>query len=53
MAQGKESYHVVSTFDIPPHDREAPTFRKLSREFEMYAYGLRSVSHRLGRLDLA
>lgn len=45
--QGKESYHVVSTFDMPPHDQEAPTFRKLSEGFEMYAYALRGVRRQL------
>lgn len=46
--QGKESYHVVSTFDLPPHDGEAPTFRKLSDEFEMYAFALRGVRRQVG-----
>lgn len=42
-AQGQESYHVVSTFDYVPHDQEAPTFRKLSRNFEQYQLGLRMM----------
>lgn len=51
--QGKESYYVVSTFDLPPHDREAPTFRHLSEQFEAYAHALRGVRGRLGGLGHA
>lgn len=41
--QGKLSYHLVSTFEYPPFDDEAPTFRKLSEDFEAYQEGLRLV----------
>ena len=41
--QGKFSYHVVSTFEHPPYDKEAGTFKKLSEEFEKYQYGLSLV----------
>jgi hypothetical protein len=41
--QGQRSYHVVSTFDYSPYDAEAPTFRRLSEDFE-------GVTMALGRL---
>lgn len=43
VRQGRESYHLVSTFDHAPYDREANTFRKLSVRFEEYSYVLRLV----------
>lgn len=46
-AQGKASYEVVGSFDLPPHDGEAPTFRALSAEFEAYMWTLREVGRRL------
>jgi hypothetical protein len=45
--QGKRSYHVVSTFDYSPYDREAVTFRKLSDLFEAAAAVLAHVGRRL------
>lgn len=45
--QGKESYHVVSTFDRSPYDEEAPVFRKLSDGFEGLAFALRHVRQQL------
>ena len=41
--QGKLSYHVVSTFEYPPYEEEAGTFKKLSDAFEEYQYGLSLV----------
>jgi hypothetical protein len=41
--QGKLSYHVVSTFEHPPFQEEAATFKKLSDAFEDYQYGLSLV----------
>lgn len=41
--QGKLSYHVVSTFEYPPYEAEAETFKKLSDDFEAYQYGLSLV----------
>lgn len=41
--QARFSYHVVSTFEYPPYDGEAPMFRKLSADFEAYQEGLRRV----------
>ena len=39
-AQGRESYHIVSTFEHEPYGADAPTFRKLSEGFELYQRGL-------------
>lgn len=47
-SQAKASYHLVSTFDYPPHDQEAPTFRKLSDSFEDYAFCFRRSFERVG-----
>jgi hypothetical protein len=41
--QAQESYHVVSLFELPPHDTEAPKFRKLSSHFTEYQYALQQV----------
>lgn len=41
--QAQESYHVVSLFELPPHDREAPKFRRLSSHFTEYQYALQQV----------
>lgn len=41
--QGKESYHIVSTFDLGRYRDEAPLFRKLSDDFDRCADGLRHV----------
>ncbi len=43
VEQGRFSYHVASTFEYPPHEREAETFKKLSTRFVEYQYGLRLV----------
>jgi hypothetical protein len=43
IKQGQHSYYVVSSFDYPPYDWEAPTFLKLSREFEGCRIGLNLV----------
>lgn len=40
---GSTSYHVVSTFDYPPHDQEAPKYKKLSDRFDLYVLALRSL----------
>ncbi|NBO92347.1 MAG: hypothetical protein EBV06_08575 [Planctomycetia bacterium] len=37
--QGKKSYFIASTFD----DEQSPILRRLSREFELVAYGLSRV----------
>lgn len=40
VRQGQASYHIVSTFEHDPFGREAPMFRKLSRDFEAFRIGL-------------
>ena len=41
--QGKRSYYIASTFEDDPYRDEAPVLRRLSQEFELYAYGLNQV----------
>ena len=45
--QGRESYHIVSTFDYPPFGEEAPTFRVLSEGFPEYSLALADVAESL------
>lgn len=45
--QGAESYHIVSTFDFEPYSGEAPLFKRLSEDFEMFRIGLNIVRKRL------
>ena len=47
IEQGRFSYEIVSLFDLPPHEEEAPMFRELSENFETYQVGLRQISQRL------
>ncbi|MBY0522656.1 MAG: hypothetical protein K2R98_04635 [Gemmataceae bacterium] len=42
-AQGKRSYFIASTFEDEPYREEAPVLRRLSEEFELFAYGLNRV----------
>lgn len=41
--QGKRSYYIASTFEDEPYTEEAPVLRRLSEEFELFAYGLTQV----------
>jgi hypothetical protein len=41
--QGKRSYYIASTFEEGPYREEAPVLRRLSKEFELCAYGLSQV----------
>jgi hypothetical protein len=51
---GKESYYVVSQFNVFEYRREAPLFERLSEQFERYVLGLALVREELGkRLALA
>jgi hypothetical protein len=43
--QGKRSYLIASTFEEDPYREEAPVLRRLSKEFELCAYGLNQVRH--------
>lgn len=47
VEQGKASYEIVSLFDQPPHEGEAPMFRELSENFEAYQFGLGQISRQL------
>jgi hypothetical protein len=44
---GKESYHIVSTFDLFEYQREAPLFRRLANSFELCVFGLNLVKRDL------
>ncbi|HEY2857286.1 MAG TPA: hypothetical protein VGJ21_02590 [Terracidiphilus sp.] len=46
---GKESYYVVSQFNVFEYRREAPLFGRLSEQFERYVLGLALVREELGR----
>jgi hypothetical protein len=50
VGQGKASYYIASTFDYPPHDREAGTLRKLSERFDAYQASLQIVRASLPHL---
>lgn len=51
---GKESYHVVSQFNVFEYKKEAPLFARLAEQFERYVLGLALVREELGkRLSLA
>lgn len=50
VRQGSESYEIVSSFDYVPFDAEAPLYRKLSFEFEMFRVGLLLVRESLAGL---
>jgi hypothetical protein len=48
---GKESYYIVSQFDLFEYQREAPLFKRLSQEFERCMYGLTHVREELERMS--
>lgn len=47
---GKESYYIVSTFDLFEYQCEAPLFARLSEDFERCMYGLAHVREELDRM---
>jgi hypothetical protein len=47
---GKESYYIVSQFNLFEYQNEAPFFGKLAEEFESYMYGLTKVRGELDRM---
>jgi hypothetical protein len=51
MQAGKESYKVVSSFDQFEFRDEAPTFRRLSEQFELCVFGLNLVKADLQRMQ--
>ena len=46
---GKESYYIVSQFDLFEYASEAPLFAKLAKQFESCIYGLNLVRTELER----
>ena len=46
---GKESYYVVSQFNVFEYKKEAPLFARLSEQFERYVLGLALVREELGK----
>lgn len=47
---GKESYYIVSQFNLFEYKKEAPFFGRLSDEFEGHMYGLTKVRGELDRM---
>jgi hypothetical protein len=47
VSVGKQSYYIVSQFDLEEYADEAPMFRKLSGWFDRCIYGLRLVREEL------
>jgi hypothetical protein len=47
---GKESYYIVSQFDLFEYESEAPLFARLSEDFERCMYGLGRVREELDRM---
>jgi hypothetical protein len=47
---GKESYYIVSKFDLFEYKSEAPLFARLSEDFERCMYGLNQVRGELGKM---
>jgi hypothetical protein len=43
VRQGKESYYIVSTFELGRYRDEAPLFKQLSDQFETFVEGLHLV----------
>lgn len=43
VRQGKESYYIVSTFNVGKWKEEAPLFRELSVQFDLLRYGLSRI----------
>ena len=49
VAVGKQSYYIVSQFDLEEYAEEAPLFARLSEWFDRCIYGLRLVREDLQR----
>ena len=47
---GKESYYIVSQFNLFEYQNEAPFFGRLAEDFESYMYGLTKVRGELDRM---
>jgi len=46
---GKESYYIVSQFNVFEYKKEAPLFTRLSEQFERYILGLALVREDMGK----
>jgi hypothetical protein len=46
---GKESYFIVSQFNVFEYKKEAPLFSRLSEQFERYILGLALVREEMGK----
>ena len=46
---GRESYYVVSQFNVFEYKREAPLYARLAEQFERYVLGLALVREELGK----
>jgi hypothetical protein len=46
---GKESYYIVSQFNLFEYEQEAPLFARLSDRFERYILGLALIREELGQ----
>jgi len=51
MKAGKESYYVVSKFDVFEYTKVAPLFANLSQKFEECVYGLNRVKDELQEMQ--
>jgi hypothetical protein len=45
---GKESYYIVSQFNLFEYKKDAPLFARLSDRFESYLLGLALIREELG-----
>jgi hypothetical protein len=51
VSTGKESYYIVSQFDLFEYKMEAPLFARLSEDFEACMHGLNCVREELGKMS--
>jgi hypothetical protein len=51
MKAGKESYYIVSKFEIFEYAKVAPLFSQLSQKFEECVYGLNMVKNELAEMQ--
>lgn len=51
MKAGKESYRIVSAFNLFEYEKEAPLFRQMADKFELCVFGLNLVKEDLLRLQ--
>jgi len=49
IKSGKESYYIVSQFNVFEYKKEAPLFARLSEQFERYILGLALVREEMGK----